>query len=45
MSQAQDSIAAHDWEHAILLLKAAVRKVDPRREIDKANQARYNLAF
>jgi cellulose synthase operon protein C len=45
VSQADEAIAARDWERAIVLLKAAVRKVDPRRDIDKANRARYNLSF
>jgi tetratricopeptide (TPR) repeat protein len=45
VSQADESIAARDWERAIALLKAAGRKADPRREIDRANRARYNLAF
>jgi tetratricopeptide (TPR) repeat protein len=45
VGQADEAIAAHDWERAIALLKAAIRKADPRREIDKANQARYNLSF
>ncbi len=45
MGQADESIATRDWEHAIALYKAAERKVDPRREIDKANRARYNLSF
>ena len=45
VGQADEAIASRDWERAIVLLKAADRKVDPRREIDKANRARYNLAF
>ncbi len=45
ISQAQDSIAARDWERAIVLLKAATRKVDPRREIAKTNQARHLLSY
>ena len=45
VGQADEAIASRDWERAIALLKAADRKVDPRREIDKANRARYNLAF
>ena len=45
MTQADESIAARDWERAILLLQAAERKADLRREIDKVNQARYNLSF
>ena len=45
VNQADEAIASHDWERAIVLLKAAIRKVDPRRDVDKANRARYNLAF
>jgi tetratricopeptide (TPR) repeat protein len=45
VSQADEAIAARDWDRAIVLLKAAGRKVDPRRDAEKANRARYNLAF
>ena len=45
MSQADEAIASHDWDRAIALYKTAERKVDPRREIDKLNRTRYNLAF
>ena len=45
MSQADDAISANDWTRAITLLTAAIRKADPLRDIDKANAARYNLAF
>ena len=45
VNQADQAIAAHEWDRAIALLKAAVRKADPRRDPDKANRARYNLAF
>ena len=45
VNQADEAIASRDWDRAIVLLKAAVRKVDPRRDVDKANRARYNLSF
>jgi tetratricopeptide (TPR) repeat protein len=45
VGQADEAIASRDWERAIALLKAAVRRVEPVREVDKANRARYNLAF
>jgi tetratricopeptide (TPR) repeat protein len=45
MERADDAIAAHEWDRAITLLKAAARKADIVREIDKVNMARYNLAF
>ena len=37
--------ASHEWERAISLLTAAIRKADPAKNLDKANLARYNLAF
>jgi tetratricopeptide (TPR) repeat protein len=45
MGRADEAIAAHEWDRAITLLKAAARKADIVREIDKVNSARYNLAF
>src|SRR5205823_4525022 len=37
MERADEAIAAHEWDRAITLLKAAVRKADIVREIDKVN--------
>jgi tetratricopeptide (TPR) repeat protein len=45
VNKAEDAIGAQEWERAILLLQAASRKADPTRDIDKANRARYELAF
>ncbi len=45
MTQADEAIASRDWDRAIIFYRAAERKADPRREIDKLNRARYNLAF
>lgn len=45
MGRADEAIASHEWDRAISLLKAAVRKPDPIREADNLNLARYNLAF
>ncbi len=45
VSQADEAIASHEWERAITLLQAAIRKADPAKNADKANLARYNLAF
>jgi tetratricopeptide (TPR) repeat protein len=45
MERADDAIASHEWDRAIALLKAASRKADPAREVEKVNMARYNLAF
>ncbi|MFI5458244.1 MAG: tetratricopeptide repeat protein [Isosphaerales bacterium] len=45
VGKAEDAIGSHEWERAIVLLQAAVRKADLTRDIDKANHARYELAF
>jgi TolA-binding protein len=45
MGQADQAMADQDWDRAITLLKNAVLKADPLKEIDKANRARYNLAY
>jgi tetratricopeptide (TPR) repeat protein len=45
MGQADDAIASHEWEKAITILRAAIRKADPAKNPDKANLARYNLSF
>ena len=45
INQANEAIGSQDWQKAILLFKAAVRKADPTRNVEKANFARYNLAF
>ncbi len=45
VGKAEEAIGTHDWARAIALLNAAVRKADPLRNADKANMARYNLAF
>ncbi len=45
ISRAEEALAAHEWDRAIGLFKAAIAKADPRREIDNANYARYELAF
>lgn len=45
VGQADEAIGSRDWERAIVLLKAAIRKADPRRDLEKANRARYNLSF
>ncbi len=45
VGQADEAISAHEWDRAIALLTAAVKKADPTKNIDKANLARYNLAF
>ncbi len=45
VGQADEAIASHEWERAITLLTAAIRKADPAKNVDKANMARYNLSF
>ena len=45
MERADEAMGTNEWDRAIALLKAATRKVDPVRDADKLNMARYNLAF
>jgi len=45
ISQGDQAIAAREWDRAIALLKQAVRRADPGKDPDKANLARYTLAF
>ncbi len=45
MAQANQAISTLAYENGIALLKVAIRKADPRRDIAKANSARYTLAY
>jgi tetratricopeptide (TPR) repeat protein len=45
VGQAEQAIASQEWDKAIAALKLAIRKADPARDPDKANLARYQLAF
>jgi len=45
IARAEEALQSHEWDRAITLLKAAISKADPRRDVDKANFARYELAF
>jgi tetratricopeptide (TPR) repeat protein len=45
MTQAEEAISTTEWDRAIALVQAALAKVDPRKEPEKANRARYYLAF
>jgi tetratricopeptide (TPR) repeat protein len=45
MAQADLALSSQEWTRAIALLKAAIRRADPTREPEKANRARYQLAF
>jgi tetratricopeptide (TPR) repeat protein len=45
MGQADTAISSEEWDRAIALLKAAVHRADPAKEPEKANRARYMLAF
>lgn len=44
-TQADQAVASHEWDKAITILKLAIKKADPVRDIDKANLARYQLAL
>ncbi len=44
-SQAESAVSTNDWERAIALLRQAIRKAEPAREPDKANRARYLMAY
>jgi tetratricopeptide (TPR) repeat protein len=43
--QADQAIAAREWDRAILLLKQAVRRADPVKDAERANTPRYTMAF
>lgn len=43
--QADQAIASQEWDKAAEALKLAIRKADPAKDPDKANLARYKLAF
>ena len=45
VAKAADAIGTHEWDRAIVLLQAAIRKADAARNLDKANQSRYELAL
>lgn len=45
MAAADQAIGAQEWDQAIACLKQAVRKADPAKDHDKANTARYMMAF
>lgn len=45
MGAADQAINSQDWDQAIACLKQGVRKADPTKEPDKANTARYMMAF
>ncbi|MGE3819521.1 MAG: hypothetical protein AB7I30_08800, partial [Isosphaeraceae bacterium] len=45
VAQAEQSLAAQEWDQARALLKQAVRRAELLRDVDKTNYARYNLAF
>ena len=45
VNQGSEAVGSQDWQKAIALFKAAIRKADPARNAEKANFARYNLAF
>jgi len=45
IGQSDQAMASREWDRAIALLRVAVRRADPSRDPDKANLARYNMAF
>jgi tetratricopeptide (TPR) repeat protein len=45
MNQARQAIDGQDWDRALALLRQAVLKADPRRDAEKANRARYYMAY
>ncbi len=45
LAQANQAISTMAYENGIALLKVAIRKADPRRDIAKANSARFLLAY
>ena len=44
-AQAEGAVGAHEWDRAVALLKHAIRNADPLKDTEKANRARYLMAF
>jgi tetratricopeptide (TPR) repeat protein len=45
MSQAEAAVSAEEFDRAVALYRQALRRVDPRADAEKANRARYFLAY
>ena len=45
MTQGDEALASRDWPRAVSLLRAAAAKGDPRRDAERIDLARYNLAY
>lgn len=45
LSQADEALSAEQYDRAVALLKVAVQKVDPTKEIDKVHRARQMMAY
>ncbi|WP_165222438.1 tetratricopeptide repeat protein [Aquisphaera insulae] len=45
LTQADEAMASRDWDRAAACLRNAIRKGDPRRDLERINQARFNLSF
>ena len=45
LAQAEQALAAQEWERAEALLRQAVRRAETARNVDQLNTARYDLAF
>jgi tetratricopeptide (TPR) repeat protein len=43
--QAEAAVSTREWSRAIALLKQAITRADPTRDLDKANKARFTLAY
>jgi TolA-binding protein len=44
-SQAEAAISTHEWDRALELLRHAVKKANPRKDVEKVNRARYLMAY
>jgi cellulose synthase operon protein C len=45
MEEGNQMINTQEWDRAVVYYKHAVKKADPNKEIDKANRARYFIAY
>ncbi|WP_165243903.1 tetratricopeptide repeat protein [Paludisphaera soli] len=45
LNQGEEALASREWDRAIALLRAAGAKADPRRNGERIDLARYNLAY
>jgi tetratricopeptide (TPR) repeat protein len=45
VQQAEAAISTREWSRAIALLRQAIDRADPARDPDRANKARFSLAY